>query len=65
VKYGKGEHNRLWRETHRLERLALHASRLTFPHPTSGERVSVEACLPSDMVFAIESARAAYATSSS
>jgi tRNA pseudouridine65 synthase len=60
VKYGKGEHNRVWRETHRLERLALHASRLTFPHPTSGERVVVASALPPDMDAAIESARAAY-----
>ena len=60
VKYGKGEHNRIWRESHRLERLALHASRLTFPHPTSEERVVVESALPADMALAIESARAAY-----
>jgi tRNA pseudouridine65 synthase len=61
VKYGKGEHNRLWKETHGLGRLALHAVELRFPHPSSGEPVHVEAPLPEDMTFAIESARAAYA----
>jgi len=59
VKYGKGEHNRLWRDAHGLTRLALHAARLSFPHPSSGERIDVEAHLPSDMARAIESARAA------
>jgi tRNA pseudouridine65 synthase len=57
VKYGKGEHNRLWRDTHGLARLALHAARLSFPHPSSGERIDVEAHLPTDMARAIESAR--------
>ncbi len=31
------------------ERQALHASRLTFDHPASGERVTFEAPLPADM----------------
>jgi tRNA pseudouridine65 synthase len=37
VKYGKGEHNRYFRETHGLHRLALHASELAFAHPATGE----------------------------
>jgi tRNA pseudouridine65 synthase len=62
VKYGKGEHNRLWREAHDLHRLALHASRLTFPHPATGAPIVVEAPLADDLIRAIASARAAYAT---
>jgi tRNA pseudouridine65 synthase len=60
VKYGKGEHNRLWRTEHQLTRLALHASRLIFPHPSSGAPIIVESPLASDLVAAIASARAAY-----
>ncbi len=37
VKYGKGEHNRYFRETYGLHRLALHASELAFAHPVTGE----------------------------
>jgi tRNA pseudouridine65 synthase len=33
VKYGKGEHNRLFRDRHDLHRLALHARWLRLPHP--------------------------------
>jgi tRNA pseudouridine65 synthase len=60
VKYGKGEHNRLWRSAHGLARLALHATSLTFPHPATGEPVVVTAPLPSDLTAALASARAAY-----
>jgi tRNA pseudouridine65 synthase len=62
VKYGKGEHNRLWRSAHGLERLALHGLRLTFPHPATGLPVVVKAPLPADFAAALVSARAAYAT---
>jgi tRNA pseudouridine65 synthase len=34
--YGKGPHNRFFREEHGLDRLALHAHHLSLPHPTSG-----------------------------
>jgi tRNA pseudouridine65 synthase len=37
VKYGKGEHNRHFRDTYGLHRLALHASNLGFAHPVTGE----------------------------
>jgi tRNA pseudouridine65 synthase len=37
VKYGKGEHNRYFREIHGLHRLALHASDLGFAHPLTRE----------------------------
>ena len=34
---------------HGLERQALHAGRLTFEHPTSGERIVLEVPLPDDL----------------
>ena len=37
VRYGKGEHNRLFRERFGLHRLALHALELAFDHPETGE----------------------------
>ena len=49
VNYGKGEHNRLFRERHGLARLALHAASLTFTHPVSGATVSTSAPLPRDL----------------
>lgn len=61
VKYGKGEHNRLFRAEHGLHRLALHASGLGFVHPFAGGRVEVEVPLAADLVAAVASARAAYA----
>ena len=61
VNYGKGEHNRLFRTEHGLHRLALHAHRLTFPHPVDGRPITVDAPLAEDLVAAIASARRAYA----
>jgi tRNA pseudouridine65 synthase len=61
VKYGKGEHNRLWRTEHGLRRLALHATRLTFPDPETQTLVTVHAPLPADLTAALASARLAYA----
>jgi 23S rRNA pseudouridine1911/1915/1917 synthase len=40
-----------------LERQALHAHRLTFAHPASGETVSFEAPLPHDMLRTLEALR--------
>jgi len=45
VRYGKGEHNRLFREQYALDRLALHAAALRFVHPVTGQRVTVRAPL--------------------
>jgi tRNA pseudouridine65 synthase len=45
VRYGKGEHNRLFREQYALDRLALHAAALRFVHPLTGQRVTVRAPL--------------------
>lgn len=49
VKYGKGEHNRLFRERFGLHRLALHALRLTLPHPDDGRPFTLAAPLPADL----------------
>lgn len=49
VNYGKGEHNRLFRDQYDLRRLALHARLLTFPHPRTGEPTTIEAPLPDDL----------------
>ena len=45
VRYGKGEHNRIFRERYALDRLALHAAALRFAHPLTGERITVRAPL--------------------
>lgn len=52
VKYGKGEHNRLFRERYALSRLALHAARLTLVN-VSGARLVIEAPLPVDLTRAL------------
>ena len=49
VRYGKGEHNRLFRERFGLHRLALHALELGFDHPVSGERLKIAAPVPEDL----------------
>jgi 23S rRNA pseudouridine1911/1915/1917 synthase len=41
----------------RLERQFLHAARLAFPHPITGERIDVESPLPPDLATALERAR--------
>jgi 23S rRNA pseudouridine1911/1915/1917 synthase len=40
-----------------LERQFLHASRLAFPHPVTGERLEVRSPLPADLAAALEQAR--------
>jgi tRNA pseudouridine65 synthase len=49
VRYGKGEHNRLFREKHDLHRLALHALAITVPHPATGAPTTVAAPIPDDL----------------
>jgi tRNA pseudouridine65 synthase len=49
VRYGKGEHNRLFRERFGLHRLALHALSIEFAHPFDGRRLRVAAPLPSEL----------------
>jgi 23S rRNA pseudouridine1911/1915/1917 synthase len=40
-----------------LERQFLHATRLAFPHPVTGERIEIESPLPPDLAAALEGAR--------
>jgi tRNA pseudouridine65 synthase len=47
--YGRGEHNRFCRDRFGLDRLALHATSLTFDHPRTGERLTLRAPLPPDL----------------
>ena len=53
VRYGKGEHNRLFRERFGLYRLALHAAELAFDHPTTEERLRIAAPLPRELAAAL------------
>ena len=59
VRYGKGEHNRLFRESYGLHRLALHATEIRFSHPSGGEEIRVEAPLPDDLRIPLDKLRAA------
>jgi tRNA pseudouridine65 synthase len=61
VRYGKGEHNRLFRTELDLHRLALHATSLTLTDPSTGELVTIRAPLPPELertVAALEHAAA-------
>ena len=49
VNYGNGPDNRRYRAELGLYRLALHAQRLSFVHPTSGERITFESAVPEDL----------------
>jgi tRNA pseudouridine65 synthase len=53
VKYGKGEHNRLFRERYGLHRLALHAVSLSLPG-LGGDRLEISAPLPPELAHTIE-----------
>jgi len=57
VRYGKGEHNRLFRERYGLHRLALHAAELRFAHPVTGDEVVASAPLPDDLRLPLERLR--------
>jgi tRNA pseudouridine65 synthase len=48
VRYGKGEHNRIFRERFGFQRLALHAWQLRLAHPRTGKVLQVRAPLPAD-----------------
>jgi tRNA pseudouridine65 synthase len=52
VRYGKGEHNRLFRERYALHRLALHCTSLSVAHPEGGT-LSVTCPLASDLAQAL------------
>jgi tRNA pseudouridine65 synthase len=54
VRYGKGEHNRLFRERYGLHRLALHAAGLTLPGATDATPIELAARLPDDLARVIQ-----------
>jgi tRNA pseudouridine65 synthase len=54
VNYGKGDVNRAFRADWDLHRLALHALRLSLPHPHTGEALELRAELPSDLADPLE-----------
>ena len=43
--YGRGEHNRLFRERFKCRRLLLHSSSLEFRHPETGQQLTITAPL--------------------
>jgi tRNA pseudouridine65 synthase len=43
TKHGRGEHNKLFREHYDTHRLLLHARKIDFKHPMTGELLSIEA----------------------
>ncbi|MBL4635536.1 MAG: pseudouridylate synthase [Kofleriaceae bacterium] len=49
VKYGKGEHNRHFRDNYNLHRLALHCHYFALAHPVTGEPLQVRAPLAEDL----------------
>jgi tRNA pseudouridine65 synthase len=53
VKYGKGEHNRLFRERYALHRLALHAASLRLLD-WNGAALEINAPLPFELAHALE-----------
>lgn len=55
TRYGKGEHNRYFRDRAGLHRLALHAVHLAFRHPATGEKVALVAPPPADLRGPLES----------
>lgn len=58
VRYGKSEHNRLFRRRFGVERLVLHAERLTLPHPHEPRLVTVSAPLPEELERLLSALRA-------
>ena len=48
VKYGKGEHNRLFNEHLSSHRLLLAAQTMTFPHPVDGKTIKLQCPLESN-----------------
>jgi tRNA pseudouridine65 synthase len=57
VNYGKGEHNRLFRERHGLHRLFLHATRLRLPHPVEGGQLDIASPLPAELEAVLQALR--------
>ncbi len=51
TKYGRSEHNRLFRYHFGIHRLLLHAASLSFVHPVHGYRLTIEAPLPAEFLL--------------
>ena len=49
VRHGEGRHNRLFREHFGVRRLLLHARRIALVHPTTGDRLCIEAPLDAQL----------------
>lgn len=58
VRYGKGAHNRLFRERYGLCRLFLHAAALVLRHPVDGRLMTVQAPLAEDLAAPLAALRA-------
>ena len=54
TKYGRGEHNRLFREKFNSNRLLLHATKIEFIHPKSNKQVEFSAVIRGSMLEVIE-----------
>ncbi len=54
TKYGKGEHNRLFRERFGFHRLALHAAHIRLRHPFSGKPLAIQAPPSPDLARLLE-----------
>lgn len=54
VRYGKGAHNRMFRERFGLHRLALHAAELRLPGAEGGDELCIRAPLPDDLAEPFE-----------
>lgn len=52
--HGRTEHNRLFKQYYSTHRLLLHAYRLSFAHPVSGERMTIEAPLDAEFSALLE-----------
>jgi tRNA pseudouridine65 synthase len=61
VRYGKAEHNRLFRSRFALQRMALHAETFSLPHPVDGTPLHVTAPIPSDLLQVLTALGAAQA----
>jgi hypothetical protein len=47
--HGKGRINQMFRRRHGMPRMCLHAWRLAFDHPVTGERLDLVDPLPADL----------------
>lgn len=55
VRYGKGEHNRMFRERFGFHRLALHCHRIAFVHPRGSHPIELHAPLDREFARLVES----------